>query len=115
MSILKRAVIILITIITTMLIIPLITANTVTSDAGMLVTLLLFFILNPIVSALVGLLSGKDARHFWFTPILVGILFWLFSSFTYQTAFPYVYSAIYFIICAVAMAVTFVLTKVLKK
>ena len=107
----KRAIVITTSIIAVMLIIPLITVNTVKADAGMLVTMLLFFAVNPVLSVAMGILSGKDIKFFWFTPLLVAGLFWAFSSFTYETAFPIVYSGIYFIICTIAMLITWVITK----
>ena len=79
----KRAIVIITSIIVVMLIIPLITVNTVKADAGMLVTMLLFFAVNPVLSVAMGILSGKDIKFFWFTPLLVAGLFWAFSSFTY--------------------------------
>lgn len=111
MNIKKRIIVILTLIITTMLIVPLITINTVKADAGMLVALLLFFAINPCVSIVVGILSGKDIKHFWFTPILIAVLFWVFSSFTYKTAFPVVYSLSYFIICAISLLITWLIVR----
>lgn len=112
MSKIKRAIIIIAIILTAMLIIPLITVNTVKADAGMLVTMMLFFIVHPIVSIVTGILAGKDIKFFWFSPILVAGLFWAFSSFTYVTAFPIVYSVAYLVICAISMLITwFVIRK----
>ena len=101
----KRAIVITTSIIAVMLIIPLITVNTVKADAGMLVTMLFFFVVNHVLSVAMGILSGKDIKFFWFTPLLVAGLFWAFSSFTYVTAFPIIYSVIYFIICVVSMTI----------
>lgn len=106
MGYIKRTISIFTLLITSMLIIPLITVNTVKAEVGMVVTLLLFFVLYPVISVWVGIISGKDIKHFWFTPVLVAVLFWIFSSFTYKTAFPIVYSAIYFTVCSVSMIIT---------
>ena len=114
MSKIKRAIIIIAIILTAMLIIPLITVNTVNADAGMLVTMMLFFIVHPIVSIATGILAGKDIKFFWFTPILVAGLFWAFSSFTYVTAFPIVYSVAYLIICTISMLITWSVTRKTK-
>ncbi len=103
MSRLKRTIVILIIIIATMLILPLISVNAVKSDAGMMVTMILFFIVHPIVSVIIGILTGGDIKFFWFSPILVAGLFWAFSCFTYKTAFPVVYSVAYLVICAISM------------
>ncbi len=114
MSKIKRSIIIITIILTVMLIIPLITINTVKADAGMLVTMMLFFVVHPIVSIATGILAGKDIKFFWFTPILVAGLFWAFSSFTYVTAFPIVYSAVYLVICTISMLLTWLATRKAK-
>lgn len=114
MSKIKRSTIILAIILIAMLIIPLITVNTVKADAGMLVTMMLFFVVHPIVSIITGILAGKDIKFFWVTPILVAGLFWAFSSFTYVTAFPIVYSAAYLAICTISMLITWLVTKKAK-
>lgn len=106
MNRIKRGIIILAIIFVAMLIIPVITIHTVKADAGMLVTLILFFVVHPIISVIIGILAGKDIKFFWFSPILVGGLFWLFSCLAYQPAFPIVYSAVYFIICTLSMLIT---------
>ena len=114
MSKIKRAIIIIAIILSAMLIIPLITVNTVKADAGMLVTMMLFFVVHPIVSIATGILAGKDIKFFWVTPILVAGLFWAFSSFTYVTAFPIVYSLAYLVICTISMQITWSITKKAK-
>lgn len=106
MSRVKRSVIILALIAFFMLILPLITIQTVKADAGMLVTLLLFFVVHPAVSIAVGILAGKDMKFFWPAPAVVAALFWLFSTFTYETAFPVVYSAAYLVISSISMVIT---------
>ena len=114
MSKIKRSIIIIAIILIAMLIIPLITVNTVKADAGMLVTMMLFFVVHPIVSIATGILAGKDIKFFWPTPILVAGLFWAFSSFTYVTAFPIVYSVAYLVICTISMQITWSITKKAK-
>ena len=111
----KRIIVIIALITIIMLIIPLITVNTVKADAGMLVTLFLFFAVYPVVSAWVGIISGKDIKHFWFAPILIAVLFWVFSSLAYQTAFPIVYSAMYFLVCFISMLITWLVAIKNKK
>jgi hypothetical protein len=111
MSRVKRSVIILALIAFFMLILPLITIQTVKADAGMLVTLLLFFVVHPAVSIAVGILAGKDMKFFWPSPIILAVLFWIFSYFTYEPAFPIVYSAGYFVICTISMVITWLAKK----
>ncbi len=89
-----------------MLLLPLILVKTVKGDAGMLVALILLFAVNPVLSVIMGILSGRQVSTFWFMPIILAVLFWAFSSLTYQTAFPIVYSVIYFVICLFSMLLT---------
>lgn len=114
MNKIKRLLLILAIITTAMLIIPIITVNTVKADAGMLVTLLLFFIVHPIVSVAVGILAGRDIKFLWISPILVAVLFWLFSCLAYEPAFPIVYSVAYFVICTVSMLITWLINRKLN-
>ncbi len=103
MNFIKRIVRLLSITIISMLIIPIITINTVKADAGMLVTLMLFFAVYPVVSVVIGIISGEDVKHFWFSPAFIAVLFWVFSSFTYKTAFPVLYSILYFLLCLISM------------
>ncbi len=111
----KRLITIIATIIVTMLVVPLITINNVKADAGMLVTMMLFFIVYPLVSIVVGFLAGNDIKFFWFSPILVATLFWLFSCLAYGAAFPIVYSIIYLAISAFSMLIKGLVVKKLKR
>ena len=115
MSRVKRSIIILALIVFFMLILPLITIHTVKADAGMLVTLLLFFVVHPAVSIAVGILAGKDIKFFWPAPVVVAALFWVFSTFTYETAFPIVYSAAYLVISTISMLIVRLVTRKVNK
>ncbi len=110
MSIIKRFALIMTFIAVSMLIIPLIAVNTLKADTGMLAVLILFFALYPVVCVCVGILAGRDIGHFWFSPVLTAVLFWFFSSFTYKTAFPVVYSAVYLVLCTVSMLITWIVS-----
>jgi len=111
MSKLKRALIILLSIIFVMLIIPLISIEFASLDAGMLICLALFFVVNPLLSIFIGILSGKDFKHFWFSPVIIAVLFWIFSTLTFTSAFPIIYSVIYFAICLVSETITYLIAK----
>ena len=115
MSRVKRSIIIVALIVFFMLILPLITIHTVQADAGMLVTLLLFFVVHPAVSIAVGILAGKDTKFFWPAPAVVAALFWVFSTFAYETAFPIVYSAAYLVISTISMLIVRLVTRKVNK
>ena len=107
MSILKRFLVIISIVVFSTLIVPLVAVNTAKAEAGMAVVLVLLFILNPSVSVLVGIISGRDIKHFWFTPFLIAFLSWFFSCVAYKVPFPFVYSVIYFVLCGVCMLLTY--------
>ena len=109
MSVTKRAIIIFSFIITLMLISPLIIVNTVRSLDGMWVMILMFLAVNPIVSIYIGFLSGQDIRHFWWTPIVIAVLFWVFSSLIFEITFPVIYSVVYFVIAGITMLLTWLI------
>ncbi|MBR5479001.1 MAG: hypothetical protein IKU84_02380 [Clostridia bacterium] len=111
MSKLKRIFIILASIVFSMLVVPLIAINTAAPDAGMFICLLLFFVAYPALAIFIGILSGKDLKHFWFSPIILAVLFWIFATLTFTNAFPILYSAIYFAICSISEIITHLITK----
>ncbi len=105
MNRLTRAIVIASIVVVTMLIVPIVTTVTVAGEAGMAVTLLLFFVVHPAVSIAIGALAGRDIRFFWPTPLVLAGLFWVFACVTYEPAFPVVYSLSYMGICAVSMLI----------
>ena len=111
MSIKKRAITIVLLIIASMLISPLIVVNTVRSLDGMWVMILMFLAVNPTVSIYTGILSGQDIKHFWWTPIVIAVLFWVFSSRIFEVLFPVFYSVVYFVISTVSMVITHIVSK----
>ena len=111
MNCVKRIGAILVLITFFMFVAPLFLINVARAEAGMLIALILFFVIYPILSAVVGIIAGSEIKSLWFTPILTAVLFWLFSSITYKTAFPVFYSAIYFIISLTAMLIRFIVKK----
>lgn len=98
-------------ILSSMLVLPILAVNFVPDDAGMLVCLAMIFILNPIISVLIGIISAKDVKFYWFAPFLIAVFYWLSSTFTFKTAFPIVYSLAYFVICSVTIFLILVFKK----
>ncbi len=115
MNRLKRFITIISITLISMAAIPFIVINTVKADAGMLAALALLFVLNPIVSAIIGIIAGKDIKFFWFSPIVVAAVFWISSFFAYDPAFPVVYAASYFGIALIAMLITAFINKKIKR
>ena len=52
-----------------MLMIPWLTVMWIQKEAGMAICVMLFFVVNPIYSALLGLFAGQDWKSLWSLPI----------------------------------------------
>ena len=65
-----------------MLVLPWLAVTFIKSDAGMAVCFLLFFVINPIYSLIVGAFAGRDIKHRWGLPVVPTALFlvgtWIF-------------------------------------
>lgn len=108
----KKIVAFLITTIIIMIGFPWITVTFAGVD-GMAVALLLFFIVNPVFSAVCGVFAGKNMKRLWILPIIVAVFFlsgvWLFFEMG-ETAFL-LYAGIYLIIGFAAMLISYLLRK----
>ena len=59
------------------------------SDCGMAACFLLFYAVNPMASIIIGILSGRNIRSFWFQPVVLSVLF-LFGTplYNFTSEFP---------------------------
>lgn len=75
------------------------------SDAGMTVTLLLFFAVNPLYSITLGIFAGKHMKEMWSLPVIAATLFllgsWIFFD-PGEDAFA-IYAGVYLVIGIVSM------------
>lgn len=96
-----------------MLGLPWLAVTFVPADAGMAVCFLLFFAVNPVYAAVVGVTAGKDVKAAWFQPILTSLLFlagvWLIFEMG-ESAFL-LYAAAYLLLGLLAMALTAIAQK----
>ena len=87
------------------LLLPWLAVTFVKGDDGMMANFLLFFVVNPIASVLLGVFSGGNFRMAWFQPLLFAALFllgaWVFFAVT-ETAFV-IYAAFYLLLGYVGM------------
>ena len=109
---LKKKLIMAITIMIFVLsVIPLILINLATPHEFMGVMILLFFMINPLAILIVSLMVSKDLKQLWWIPILFCILFlisyWIVLSGVILDLL--VYAAIYLIIGACAMLVSYLI------
>lgn len=65
-----------------MLLLPWAAVTFVNSNAGMAVTLVLFFVINPVYAMIAGVFAGRNIKGLWSVPVIAGILFllgaWIF-------------------------------------
>lgn len=91
-----------------MLLLPWAAVTFVSSHAGMTVTLLLFFVINPIYAVVAGVFAGKNIKRLWIVPFIVAILFllgtWIFFDMG-EGAFV-IYADVYLVIGIVSMFVS---------
>ena len=85
-------------------------------DNGMAICFILFFVINPIFSAICGAIAGRDIKKLWSLPLITSLLFlagvWLFFDFG-ETAFLF-YAAAYFIISTVTMSASAILKRLMR-
>ena len=99
-----------------MLAFPWLAVTFVKGDGGMLVSLVLFFAVNPIYSVLTGVFAGKDIRRLWSLTLVSSVLFligtWLFFDMG-ETAFI-LYAVVYLAMSIAAMLISVFVRKKAK-
>lgn len=97
-----------------MLLLPWAAVTFVDSHAGMTVTILLFFVIDPIYAVVAGAFAGKNIKALWSVPVMAAILFllgaWIFFDMG-EGAFV-IYAGVYLVIGIVS---TFVSARILTK
>lgn len=88
-----------------LLALPWLAVTFIKSDAGMAVSLFLFFVLNPIYAICAGAYAGRDVKRFWALPVITALFFlagaWLFFDMG-EMAFI-LYALIYLLLGIAAM------------
>ena len=83
-----------------MLLLPWAAVTFVQSDAGMAVTLLLFFVINPTFSIVSGIFAGKSIKEMWCLPVIAAALF-LLGTWAFV-----IYAVVYLVIGVASMLVS---------
>lgn len=98
------------------LLIPFLTVKIIPADAGMAVCMLLFFLVYPFLFILLGALTSRDMKHFWWMPLVSAISFPLLYSLAMGGIIEelYAYSLIYAFL-GYAIAGLFMLIGLIKK
>lgn len=96
-----------------LLALPWLAVTFIKSDAGMAVSLFLFFVLNPIYAVCAGAYSGRDVKRFWALPVITALFFlagaWLFFDMG-EMAFI-LYALIYLLLGMAAMLLSHFIRK----
>ena len=91
-----------------MLALPFAVARLASECSGMALCMILFFIINPIYSAILGNRCGKDIWRMWNLPLVSAIVFlagtWIF--FDIHELWFLVYAVVYLIIGYIAMFIS---------
>lgn len=68
-----------------MFVLPFVVARYVSECAGMACCMLLFFVINPFYSIIIGTVAGKCVKRLWSLPVLSAAMFlagvWVFFAF----------------------------------
>lgn len=91
-----------------MFILPFAVAELASECAGMALCMMLFLVINPIYSIILGIVAGRNIKLLWNLPLISAVTFlagaWLF--FDIQEPWFIAYAAIYLCIGVVAMLIT---------
>lgn len=86
---------------------PFCVARFAPADAGMALCMMLFFIVNPVYSAILGFRCGRDVRQMWSLPLISSIAFLAGTLlfFDIREVWFIIYAATYLAIGWVAMGI----------
>jgi len=91
-----------------MFILPFAVAKLASECAGMALCMMLFLVINPLYSIILGIVSGKNIKVLWHLPIISAIAFlagaWLF--FDIKEPWFIAYAAAYLCIGVIVMLIT---------
>ena len=91
-----------------MLILPFAVARLASECSGMALCMILFLVVNPVYSIILGAVCAKDIRHMWNLPLVSAIAFlagtWLF--FDIKEVWFLVYAAVYLGVGLIAMGIS---------
>lgn len=104
----KESVILLAITVAVMFALPFAVARLASEYSGMALCMILFFIVNPVYSAILGFRCGKNTRRMWNLPLVSSIAFlagtWLF--FDIKEVWFIIYASVYLIIGCMAMGIS---------
>lgn len=91
-----------------MFILPFAVAKLASECAGMALCMMLFFVINPIYSIILGIAAGRNIKALWNRPLISAVAFlagaWIF--FDIHELWFIAYAAVYLMIGVIAMLIT---------
>lgn len=91
-----------------MFVMPFAVAEFASESAGMALCMMLFLVINPLYSIILGVVSGKNIKVLWNLPVISAVAFlsgtWLF--FDRQEPWFMAYAAVYLCIGVITMLIT---------
>ena len=73
----EKIIVAIISMVAILLILPLIFLKTAEPHEFMGITMILFFAINPLATAVINLMFGKHMKKMWWLPVLFSIIFLL--------------------------------------
>lgn len=96
-----------------MFITPFAVARIASECAGMALCMMLFLVINPLYSVILGIVAGRDIKALWNLPLISAVAFlsgaWLF--FDIHEPWFIAYAAVYLCLGVVAMLITYYLKR----
>ena len=91
-----------------MLLLPWLTVTFVQGPGGLAAVLLLFFAVNPVYAAIVGVMAGKNIRSMWIQPVLCALFFVMGGWLVFDMGEPafVLYSGVYLALGLCSMGVS---------
>lgn len=99
----KRAIISVAISIVAMFLIPFLAVNFIYASDALGVLLLLMFVLNPIISIVIGIISGSD-KVMWYLPVINAIIFLISESIIAGFDISYIIAAAVYTVIGLAAA-----------
>ncbi len=100
-----------------MLLLPFAVARYASADSGMVLCMMLFLVLNPVYSVVLGINSARDISHMWSIPLFSAIMFlagaWL--CFDIRESWLILYASVYLAVGWIVMLVTHCVNAFRKK
>ena len=105
-----KKLLVIISIIIVMLLFPLCAIMFVSPDASLIAILLMFYIINPMFSIVIGIVSGLEIKRMWWSSLLLPASFIASGYLILKTGHDcLIYSLVYFILHFISMLITSIL------